>query len=167
MLETETLNELWTCVLPNSARSVSYQPEGAMIVIACNDGKIYRVDAGTGEIISPPLNHGHQAHWAGFSRDGKRIFTKAEDHVIRVWDARSGQPAGPPLHHGLSARARLSPNGKRVLTSGGNLDYSETRLWELPPPQGAAYVFDQEGAVRTVEFSQDGQRLLTASRLVV
>lgn len=103
--------------------------------------------------------HKGAVYSAEFSADGKLILTNGEDNVARLWDAGTGKslkefPCPPKGRFGTMANlglARVSPDGRRVLTvsspmyshdanswpgggtacAGGDVDYGEAaRIWD-------------------------------------
>jgi WD40 repeat protein len=89
------------------------------------------------------------------------VVTASDDKTARVWDARTGEPVTPPLPlEGHGHVAAFSPDGRRVLTGGGNA----ARVWDAatgafvtPPLPGATGLAD-------AAFSPDGRSVATAGR---
>src|SRR5262249_35203977 len=75
--------------------------------------RVWNAD-GTGEALVL-RGHGHWVISAGFSPDGKRIFTASQDKTVRVWNADgTGEPlvlrgAAGPYNH-----AAWSPDGGSI-----------------------------------------------------
>lgn len=100
---------------------------------------------------------GEQVAW---SPDGKTILAQVHDGV-RVLDARSGRPLYAPLQHPDVQGARFSPDGRHVLSFGGQ----QAKLWNvatgspecsLPAPSNVYFAdFDDVGR-RIVVPTSDG-----------
>ena len=58
---------------------------------------------------------------------GRRVVTVASDHNVRVWDADSGQALTPPLPHRDARRAAFGPDGRKLVTTGGDV----AQVWDL------------------------------------
>ena len=114
-----------------------------------------------------------------YSPDGKFILTGNEDGTLRIYDAFTGTNLGTLLAHGRGVNdARFSANGKFIVSAGGD---SRARWWLFQDTRASdsgsasgAYAPDSilaslqdlnghTGAVNTVQFSPDGQSILTAS----
>jgi WD40 repeat protein/tRNA A-37 threonylcarbamoyl transferase component Bud32 len=100
---------------------------------------------------------------AAFSRDGNMALTGSLDRTACLWDAATGRLRGRPLRHPFPVWAvALSPDGKTILTGGGEASRGEARLWDAAsgktrPRQPEA----QPGLVYGVLFSPDGRTFLT------
>ncbi len=92
--------------------------------------------------------------------------------VVSLWDVETGK--GLRRFEGHAERVRavsFSPDGRRVLTGGGreadlgsfSTDNS-VRLWDLATAKEIRRFEGHEGYVHTVQFSPDGNRILSAGR---
>ena len=81
-----------------------------------------------GRVLSG-ANVGHGGS-AGFSPDGKLVFTTGGTSSLRLWDAGTGQAAGPPLraHDEYAVDAAFSADSRRLLS--WNQD-SSVMLWDV------------------------------------
>jgi WD40 repeat protein/tetratricopeptide (TPR) repeat protein len=118
--------------------------------------------------LRPP--HG-SVHKAALRSDGLVILAECDDDAVRLWDADGG-PAAPVLPLPWPGQARLSRDGRHVLTLGGG--ERGARLWDVSlgqPPQPldetSWYVEMPRGAwLREPHYqglSPDGRRLLVAA----
>ena len=159
----------------DEVRSVSFSPDGTRIITASADTTARLWDVETRSQLGDPLKgHKSSVETAQFSPDGKRIVTASSDKTARLWDAQTGEPIGAPLsHEQVVNSAAFSADGKLIATASGELEYSRGRRAQ---PRGKVQLWDaasgkpigeplqgHEGSVRSVSFSLDGKRIVTAS----
>ncbi len=105
-----------------------------------------------------------------FTPDGQ-LITAGDDKTIRIWDPATGNTLGvirgeiSEGHAGKIYALAVSPNG-RWLAAGGRIQEGEggshpIRLYDLESRRLAALLFGHKGAVLSLDFSSDGQRLLS------
>jgi WD40 repeat protein len=105
---------------------------------------------------------------ASFNADGTRIVTAAEDNTVRVWDTTTGRIATisgsrQAIELRTPARVpavRVSPS--RPLAAIAGFDGAVTLL-DIATGQSVAQLRGHSGAVVSLDFSPDGQKLATAS----
>ena len=77
-------------VLPGSAVSAAFSPDGSRIVTGePTEGAVHIWAVATGKGIA--VMRGHVVLSAAFSPDGSRIVTASEDQTARIWDAATGK----------------------------------------------------------------------------
>jgi WD40 repeat protein len=116
---------------------------------------------------------GHAAiELAEFSPDGRLIVTAAHDHAAIIWDARTGRPLSEVIRHEHPVKlARFSPDGSLLITAseqkislGRNLQVVVfLQVWDAATGRALGDPMRHEGSMATVEFSPDGQKVITAS----
>jgi WD40 repeat protein len=117
-------------IRPDSYRitQAAFAPDGRRLLVM-SEGSAQIYDTATGAPLTPPMSHGLTARMghASFAPDGRRVVTVASDDNVRIWDADSGQALTPPLPHRYARRATFSPDGLRLVTTGGDA----AQLWDL------------------------------------
>ena len=92
------------------------------------------------------LTHTEPVFGVGFYRDGRGILTTSADGLVRLWDRTTGRSLDYPLRHvNTVASAALSPDGRALLTGGGEwyvLRRSEDLMSESQNLDGFACVWD-------------------------
>lgn len=122
---------------------------------------VWEVD-GSGK---PTILSGHKGgiKSAFFSPNGQRIVTAGEDHTIRVWRTDgTGEPIVLQLDYGGAAElqiARFSPDGLRIVIAHGRT----AQVWNADGSDEPLVLQGHDAQVNSVEFSPDGQRIVTAS----
>jgi WD40 repeat protein len=104
-----------------------------------------------------------QVNSAAFSPDGKRVVTAADDGFARIWDAATGA-----VEHELDNKtstktyptiATFSPDGKLIACA--NSDGS-VGIFDAATGGPLDFSFNHKGPVKTVAFSADSTRLVSA-----
>ena len=104
------------------------------------------VEAATGRVVGPALEHKNTIMCAAFSPDSRMLATSSTDATVRLWAVPGGEPLARPLdlHRSVSLVA-FSPGGRSLATQDGDL----VRLWALP-----------EEGVPMAPLPLDGKRLV-------
>jgi WD40 repeat protein len=116
--------------------------------------------------------HEENVNHAEFSPDGRRVVIasgnvsrrdpekSSTEGAARVWDVATGEPVTPLLQHrGPVVHAAFSPDGRRVLTAGGD---AIAQVWDAATGQSLLSL-KHGGFVRFATFSSDGRRVVTTS----
>ncbi|CRG88217.1 Eukaryotic translation initiation factor 3 subunit I [Talaromyces islandicus] len=112
--------------------------------------------------MRPILLQGHERslNQIKFNRDGDLLFSVAKDKVLCVWYSANGERLGTYQgHQGAIWTVDVSPN--TVLAATGSADNS-VRLWNIKTGE-CVKVWEFPTAVKRVEFSPDGSRLLAVT----
>jgi translation initiation factor 3 subunit I len=112
--------------------------------------------------MRPILLQGHERslNQIKYNRDGDLLFSVAKDKVLCVWFSANGERLGTYSgHQGALWTVDISPN--TVLAATGSAD-NTVRLWNIKTGE-CVKVWDFPTAVKRVEFSPDGSRLLAVT----
>ncbi|KAF7335373.1 WD40 repeat-like protein [Mycena venus] len=165
--------------------SVSFLPDGTLIVSGSDDNTLCLWDAKTGAAVGKPLEgHTGGVTSVSFSPDGTQIVSGSDDKTLRLWDAQTGALVGEPLegHTGGVTSVSFSLDGTQIV-SGSNdktlhlwdaqtgapiasgSDDQTLRLWDAKT--GAPLGEPLEGhtnGVKSVSFSPDGTQIVSGSK---
>ncbi|KAF8751703.1 WD40 repeat-like protein [Rhizoctonia solani] len=171
--------------LSSPISSIRYSRSGTRVVSGSQDGSIHVWDVATGQLVLGPL-HGHErdVESVGYSADDRYIASGSRDRTLRIWDGLTGQDIHGPMegHSDWVTCVRFSPDSTVVVS--GSDDHT-VRVWDVSTGQqvtqlfegiALSFVLDRHSGttlvgpiavhkdwVRSVEFSQDGKRLVSGS----
>ncbi len=101
-------------------------------------------------------------HAASFSPDGGRLLVWGSD-APAVFEVPTGRKLFELVGHESGViEARFSDDGSLIVTTGED---GTARLWDSRPQPNPLVLQAHEGAVTSLEFSNDGQRLLSADNI--
>lgn len=145
--------------------SVAFSPDSEILVTCGGKGPILLWDAGTQELLDPPLplpGNGIATHDIAFSRAGV-IAATTDDGRTLLWDAASRKPLGALAgHFGAVFGVAFSSDGKLVATSGHD---GTVRLWNVATQEQLGDpMTGHVGSVYTVTFSPDGKSLASVGK---
>jgi WD40 repeat protein/serine/threonine protein kinase/tetratricopeptide (TPR) repeat protein len=161
--------------------SAAFSPDGTRIVTAGGDfnvpGEVKVWDAQKEGKALLELN-GITSSWGSsvsFSPDGTRILTGHEDGTANVVDAKTGavllkvrQQArymgGQDVWvgHGVLSAA-FSPDGTRIVTTGGTASYGEVTVWDARTGAELLALNGHTSWAMSSAFSPDGTHIITGS----
>jgi WD40 repeat protein/tetratricopeptide (TPR) repeat protein len=109
--------------------SVSFSPDGSLLITTSLDGTSRVWDWSSGEEISL-VTHNTGLILGVIGSDNKTLITADVNHSILLWDIDSGSQIGPPLviHNGTITGLFISPDGKRLVSTSRD---NRAILWEL------------------------------------
>jgi len=154
--------------------SLAYSRDGRRLLTSSydNTARLWDLETGESKVF---VGHEWWVWEAAFSPDEERIVTASQDGSAIVWSVATGRP-DPPFrsHAGPVYAAAFSPDGRRVATGGYDkrvlifrpdqlqpFDYDVLTNDRESPPQPFETFDGHTGGVRSVEFSADGQLLLS------
>ncbi|CUA73443.1 putative WD repeat-containing protein alr2800 [Nostoc sp, PCC 7120] [Rhizoctonia solani] len=144
--------------------SVTYSPDGAQVVIGCEDGTISIHSAHDGSLLTGPLvGHTDWVRCVAFSPDGTRIISASSDCTIRMWDAISGAPITASFkgHDHPVKSVSFSADGRRIAS--GSWD-NTIRIWNAEDGMPLMEPFEgHKWGVNCVAFSPDSKLVASGS----
>jgi WD40 repeat protein/transcriptional regulator with XRE-family HTH domain len=157
-------------LLPGTAESVAFAPDGRSLACGGADGVI-RLWALTSSLPSriPGTLRGHTqvVKSLAFRGDGRMLASASDDRTARLWPLTHGRFRGrstvltghaEPLH-----AVGFSPDGQTLATAGND---DTVRLWKIPAgraPEEFATLTGHTGDVNAVAFTAGGRTLATGS----
>ena len=105
--------------------SVSFSPDGQLVVTSDAGGRIRIWRTDTGAAAGPPLRHAGIVFLSAFDSTGRWLLTAGEDGSVRVWDLATTAPAYPEEEKGFS---QFASNGRVVTVR--NRRESLLRVWD-------------------------------------
>lgn len=146
---------------PNDITSVSYSPDGKLIVTAHVDGLAHVWDVEKGQELFSLVGHTDFINKAVFSPDGKLIATASDDETAIIWDAETGEAvftlAG---HSNFVFRVIFGPDGKNLAT--GDFD-GTVKIWEVATGEEISTLSDYTSPILSIEFNPNGTHLAASS----
>ncbi len=158
--------------------SVAYSKDGKRLLTGSYDQTARLWDL-TAKTSTPFVGHDWWVWSAAFSPDEKQIVTASQDGSVMVWSVETKQAKPPFLGHtGPVYSAVYSPDGKTIATASYDqriLLWHPADLKEVDLAQALNESFTTKGTpyetleghsapVRSVQFSEDGNLLLSASQ---
>ncbi len=138
--------------------SVSFSPDGKMIVSADEDGtiKFWSLDGRQWQILK---GHRRQINSISFSPDGQTIASASYDGTIKLWSLEGKELQTLQGHSSLVFSISFSSDGQTIAS--GSWD-NTIKLWSLNGRERQTLQGHSQ-AVTSVSFSPDGQTLASAS----
>jgi len=134
---------------------IAFDQDGKKILASCKD-RVRVFDSITG-VETSSFAHETDASGLAFSHGGRFLATQRRGHPIRLWDtATSNEVAQIPEDR--MGSARVSSDGRFVVTFGGVFDVSAMRLWEISPGNAPRMVREAK-KISSAAFSPDGKSL--------
>jgi WD40 repeat protein len=143
--------------------SAAFSPDGRRIVTSSEDGTARIWDAVTAKPLAVLSGHRAPVRMAAFSPDGRRIVTASLDETAQIWSTESGMQLAVLSDLGdFVTDATYSPDGRRIAIA--SLSDAQTgRIVDAVTARQIIGLSGHEKAVRSIAFSRDGRRIVTAS----
>jgi len=132
-------------------------------ILVRDDNVLRLLNADTGERVGAPVHNVPSNALVDLSADGRRLaIWSSAGEEIRIVDALSGAPYGAsPIRPGAAVKtAKFSPGGQSIAVACAD---NTLGLWDLSTGRQVRDPISAE-PVRTLQFSQDGHRLLAGSQ---
>jgi WD40 repeat protein len=141
-------------------QNASFSADGRRVAATSHRNWARVWDTGTGQPISPPLEHKEPVFTVRMSRDGTRVVTGCIDHSAQVWDAATGRVAAPPIQENDAVMAAaFSPDGTRVIIG----TQVRARVWDVATSRPLSAAMQHAAPLFDAAFDHDGRRIVTAS----
>jgi WD40 repeat protein len=99
--ETATGKERYHAARGNAVQALAFSPDGRLVALANQEGKVLVLDAVTGQELAQRTGHLGPVSVLAFSRDGKVLASGGRDATVMLWDAAA--PAPPAFAARLTA----------------------------------------------------------------
>ncbi len=152
---------------PSGVERLLVDEEAGQVVAGCADGALRLFDLKTAELVCTLEGHG-QAVSALASLPNGRVLSASRDATLRLWSLSSGtvlQTLGTPIRPDSDSDwfeaiywARVSPDGRRVVTNG--VDTAYLRLWDLQGAEDRGIPGGWAQRLHRVGFTADGASLV-------
>ncbi len=154
--------------------SMAVSPDGKTLLTGSNDPIVKLWDSQNGQLLKKFVGHHAAVLSVAFSPPstrGKKVLTCSRDDTARIWDMESGLTEQTFLWDSISAEAKrshrrffsvanpvavFSPDGKTVLTSGGD---KSAKLWNAENGQLLQTYVGLNNNVTSFAFSPDGKQI--------
>ena len=136
ILSVPQLAQLTTVRAP-AARSLEFSPDGRLLVLGDNQGRVWLYNTHTWRRRGRPIiAHSSTIDTINLSADGRTLATTSNDGTTRLWDVASGRPLGTTLpglaQHNVAA-AFVNRGSSLVTLSENGQGYE----WDVQPQSWA------------------------------
>lgn len=155
---------------PQWVTSLDISPDGTLALTTCDDGVARLWRLADASVLAVTKSAGAPFNAIGFSPDASQaVLTSAADKLVSLWDLSAAMVAGNQPQQAIPLfdfaktggevwSASFAPDGKHVLTIGGN----DAQLWNIDAHK-LAVRYSPHGAVASAAVSPDGALVATGS----
>lgn len=166
--------KIWDAETGALLRSLEEHESQVTSAVFSNDGLYVLVASGNSAIVWPTLRnerrvsytldgHTKQLYSVGFNSDGTRMLTTSHDGTAKVWDTMTGTELLTLTGHKKTqvTSGDFSPDGLLIATAG--LWDEMVKIWRAKTGKEILSYTGHNKGVKTVEFSPDGQTVLSGA----
>jgi len=162
VLRTDDLSIVLEIEHAGAIDAIAFSPDEKLLATASWDQTAQLWSTETGQQIGGELRHDEDVRDLAFSSDGLLLATASLDGRIRIWDTANAELRRAITHHGTPVEfVRFRPPDNLVLAS-VHRD-NAVRLWGIAEGLRRGWQLPHQRKITSLEFSADGQRLLTGS----
>ena len=145
--------------------SVAFHPSRRLLATGGEDAHVRLWDTDTGEQLHELSGHTSPILCVAFRPDGKLLASASSNGMIKIWEMKANS-LKPRAVQSLTGRTgtvlglSFSPNGHYLAYCGTD---KTVRVWNVESGMGQVTFRGHTAAVEKVQFSPDGQRLVSCS----
>ena len=166
-VDLATGEEVWRTNFPtatsfSTVRSFAVSPDSAMVLVGRIDGRIFLLDAETGDEIRTfeLTSNDVRVFGVDFSPDGKTALSAHQDGRVSVWDVTQGRRLMTFTEHETRVREALfTPDGLQAVSASED---GAVHVWDIAhATERRRFRADDVVGLWGVAVSSDGRRLYT------
>lgn len=138
-----------------------FSPDGQFIATGGKDGRVRLWEGDNGKALAV-FEHIGMVFAVAFSPDGTQLVAGTGDGTTRLWEVASGKNITTFRDGDRSHLVAFSRDGKSVMTGG---QVGAIRLWDAA--SGKELTAPNYGRISDIDFSSDGNSIVTASDSIV
>jgi WD40 repeat protein/serine/threonine protein kinase len=163
--ETATVEHVLQTADGLGFHSVAFHPTRALLATGGEDAVVRLWDTVTGKQVCALMGHKSAVFCTAFSPDGKLLVSAGSNGNLKIWDVEANLTA-PKAPQSLTGRTgavwglAFSPDSRYLAYCGSD---QTVRVYDLEAGIGLITFRGHSGPVVSVQFSPDGQRLVSCS----